>query len=198
MGLVFCAAVVGCAAAASAAPIIDLGSYSITQGTTQSISINVSDSGSAFAEDIEGMDLKLQIGAGTGTTPAIDSIDLLTGTVFSSIVTSSDIDTPSGGNLPQYMLRDLITNSAGEYVNANGLLATVVLDATGATPGVYAFDLTSSKDPGSDTEFFNGDGVTVPATFGNGTITVTAVPEPASAALLLTGSVIFIRRRRVQ
>jgi hypothetical protein len=123
---------------------------------------------------------------------------LLTGTIWSPVATSPlDVTTPSGGNQPQFASRDILTDDFGEFANANGLLATVVLNTAGATPGVYALQLTGTIDPGADSAFGNGLAQPISATFNAGSLTIaTVVPEPASAsALLLAGFTLLARRR---
>jgi len=194
ISLICAAAILGSGLAASANPIVSLGNYSIPVGSTQAISINVTDSGNAASEDIEGMTFTIQIAAGTGTAPSIDSVDMLTGTIWQGHVSIANDITPSGGNHPQFMVRSLITDNAGDFVNANGLLSTLVLDATGATPGKYTLSLVGTKDPGSDSSFLDGSGDTVPAQFAAGSLTVTAIPEPTATAILALGGLLLSRR----
>lgn len=158
-------------ATAMASPTVSLGHYFVAKNASQSSLLPVSDTGSAVSEDIEGMTFTLQIGAGTGSTPSISSLDFLTNTVWTNQVSANGIVSAAGSG-PQFKSYTLITDNAGDYINANGTLATVTWNAANALPGDYAVKLTATKDPGSDTQFTSGLGNPVPAAFGDGTLTV--------------------------
>jgi hypothetical protein len=199
--LLIASAVLACGLPALAAPIVTVGAYTIPVGqSSEPILIDVSDSAPAASEDIEGMVFTLQVASGTGTSPSITSVDLQTSTIWSPVSTSPlDVTTPSGGSQPQFASRDILTDSFGEFANANGLLATVDLNTAGVAPGTYALLLTGTIDPGANSQFFNGLGQPVSATFNAGSLTVTsAVPEPASAALLILGGMALAARRRTR
>jgi hypothetical protein len=197
--LLIASAVLACGLPALAAPIVTVGAYTIPVGqSSEPILIDISDSAPAAAEDIEGMVFTLQVASGTGTSPSITSVDLQTDTIWSPVSTSPlDVTIPSGGSQPQFASRDILTDNFGEFANANGLLATVDLNTAGVAPGTYALLLTGTIDPGANSQFFNGLGQPVSATFNAGSLTVTsAVPEPASAALLILGGMALAARRR--
>ncbi|MFI5377670.1 MAG: hypothetical protein ACHRHE_00065 [Tepidisphaerales bacterium] len=105
--------------AASAAPVVSVGHVYAPLNGTLSFQLTVSDAGNAAAEDIEGMLLTLQIADGTGTTPKVQSIDMLTGTIWTGHGSSAIV--PDGGNEPQFASRSIITDAFGDYVNANGV-----------------------------------------------------------------------------
>jgi hypothetical protein len=197
--LLIASAVLACGLPTLAAPIVNVGTYTIPVGqSSEPILIDVSDSAPAAAEDIEGMVFTLQVASGTGTSPSITSVDLQTDTIWSPVSTSPlDVTTPSGGSQPQFASRDILTDSFGEFANANGLLATVDLNTAGVAPGTYALLLTGTIDPGANSQFFNGLGQPVSATFNAGSLTVTsAVPEPASASVLILAGMALAARRR--
>ncbi len=157
-----------------AAPIANLGHYYVAKNSTQSVTLAVSDTGTAATEDIEGMTFTLQIGAGIASTPSIGAIDFLTSSIWTNHVAAANVINAAGGNDPQFKSFTLITNNAGDFVNANGTLATIGFTAAGATPGDYSIKLVGTKDIGSDSQFNSGNGSVVPATFGGGTLTVVA------------------------
>ncbi|HEY4313324.1 MAG TPA: PEP-CTERM sorting domain-containing protein [Pirellulales bacterium] len=178
-----------------ATPIVNVGTYSAPQNTLQTISINVSDSVAASLEDIEGMTFTLQIASGTGITPSIHSIDLTTGTIWSGDVSPGNISV-SAGATSQFESISLLTDNAGEFVDPNGLLATAVVDTTGATPGPYLLFLVGTKDAGSDSQLLNGVGDPVSATFASGTLNVLSVPEPGGIGLISGGIAVLLILRR--
>ena len=178
---------------ASAALIVNVGSASVGVGHTATIPITVTNTASAATSDIEGMTLTVQIAAGVGTTPAIASIDLITGTVWAPAASAGDVYSAAGAE-PQYVSLGILTDNAGEYINANGLLATVTISTTGASGGNYAIDLVGTMTPGDDSVFDNGLGATVPATFNAGQLTV-VVPEPAMITLPILAIGALARRR---
>jgi hypothetical protein len=159
---------------AQADPVVNLSHYYVAKGATQTAALGVSDTGSATTEDIEGMTFTLQIGAGSASTPAISSVDFLSTSIWTSHVAAANIVNASSGNDPQFKSFTFITNNAGEFVNANGTLATFGFSAAGAAPGDYPLKLVGTKDPGVDSRFGSGTGSSVPATFANGTLTVVA------------------------
>lgn len=152
-------------------PVINLGSYTAAANSTATIKINVSDAGNITAQDIEGMTFTVQIQSGTGTTPSIKSIDLLGGTVWAGH--NSGVFIPIGGKESQFETVSVLTGSNGDFINPNGLLATVVLDTAGAAPGQYAIKLTGTKRTAFDTQFLKGNGSNVHTIVTNGTLIVT-------------------------
>lgn len=175
---------------ANATPVVSVGNVIAPLNGTVSFQLMVSDSGNAAAQDIEGMLLTLQIGDGSGATPKIQSIDMLTGTIWSGH--ASSITIPDGGSDPQFAARSILTDTAGDFVVANGVLATVVIDTTGAAPGNYSLKLTGVNGPGSNTDFQNGLGSSVSSVLTNGVLTV---PEPASASGVCAMILCLLKRR---
>lgn len=158
--------------ALASGPAVTIGTIGSPAGQPATVQISVTDADAPAADDIEGMTFTLQIAAGTGTNPAISSIDLLTNTVWASAANASDIY-PNGAAQPQYESLGIITNTEGQYINANGLLATVKINTEGATLGNYTLELTGTKTAADDSAFSNGLGVTVPTTFATGQLTIT-------------------------
>ena len=162
------------AATVRAAPVVDLGHQYVRVGGSQSIAFLVSDAGNAATQDIEGMTFTLQIGAGAGNTPSIGTVDFLTGTVWTGHVSPSNVLPAVGATDPQFKSFTLLTDTAGDFVNANGTLVNVTFQALAATSGDFTIKLTNTKDLGSDSQFTSGLGANVPATFNAGTLTVVA------------------------
>ena len=177
---------------ASAAPVVNVGTVVGPLAGTVSFQLLVSDLGDIAAEDIEAMTLSLQIrGGGTGTLPTIQPIDILTGTIWSGHASTSLV--PDGTN-PQLASVVVFNDAVGDFVNANGVLATVVIDTTGAAPGEYSLNLTGIiPGPGSDTDFQNAEFQSVSSVLTNGILTV---PEPSALSLLALAGLATLRHRR--
>jgi len=184
-----CSAVV-----ALADPVVNLGHYTFAENSSHSVPFLVTDSGNAATEDIEGMTFTLQIASGTGTMPSVTAIDFLTSTIWTGHVSAANITAAAGGTEPQFQSYSLITDNAGDFVNANGTLANITFDTTNATPGDYSLKLIGTTDPGSDSQFTDGVGDPVTATFGSGTLTVTTVPEPAALGVIALAVLPLLRR----
>jgi hypothetical protein len=180
---------------ATANPAVSFTNPTVFQNSSFTLPINVTDSGNASVEDIEGMTFTFQIGNGAGSTPSITSLDMITGTIWSGHTSASNVVTPTGGNNPQFQVRDLITDTAGDFVNANGLLGTVTISTAGAAAGAYDLKMIGTAFPSSDSKFYNGLGGTVTSTFFNGTLTV-VVPEPSSMLLMFAAVALVVRRSR--
>jgi hypothetical protein len=169
-----CLLTLGIALPALGNPVVSVSHVYIAKNAAQSAAVTVTDGGDAATEDIEGMTFALQISAGIDSTPSISSVDLLTNTIWSGHVSASNVNPAGDVANPQFKLFSIITNNAGEYVSANGTLATATLNTTGAMLGDYTLKLIGTKYPGSDSQFTNGLGNPVAATFGSSTLTVVA------------------------
>ena len=136
-------------------------------------SLAVSDAGNPATEDIEGMTFTLQIAAGTGAAPSISSVNFLTrlhldracigrqrlsGRRFRTTIQVIHLD-----HRQRRRLRQSQRHIGGVWIRRHG-----------AAAGDYSLKLTGTKSPGSDSQFTNGIGSAVPATFGSGTLTVVA------------------------
>jgi hypothetical protein len=162
----------------SGSAVITLGTYYLEENTpNQRITINVS--GGA---QISGMNFNLQIGdggpaAGGTPGPVFTGLDLVNGTIFHSDH-ASPLDL---GSIPQSLTWDIVTAQDGDYVDTDGLLATVTVDTTGFSRGMsFPFSIASTRNGATN---FIYDGVTpVPTALADGTIVI--VPEPSTLALL--------------
>jgi hypothetical protein len=172
------AATFSIAAHASPAVTFDANQYIVPRSSIATIKLFVTDNAIAATEDIEGMILTLQIQSGAGTSPFIQTSDPLSNTIWTGHVSDSNVTSPAGGSEPQFVSRDLLTDNAGDFVNANGLLATFTIDTTGALLGDYPLLLVGTMDPANDSAFLNGNGSPLSALFGQATLTVS--PEPSS------------------
>ncbi|HTQ39661.1 MAG TPA: dockerin type I domain-containing protein [Pirellulales bacterium] len=94
----------------------------------------------------------------------------MTGTIWTGEVSADDVIPALDANFPQFQSFAVITDVQGEFVNANGTLATVGFNANGAPLGDYDLELTANKS--SDSKFTDGLQNTVAASFTNGTLTV--------------------------
>jgi hypothetical protein len=170
----FCVGLLALAATVQAAPVVNLGHQFVRVGGSQSVAILASDSGDAAAQDIEGMTFTLQIGAGTGSAPAIGAVEFLASTIWTGHVSPANVLPSLGVTDPQLKSFTLLTDAAGNFVNANGALANITFQALTAAPGDFSIKLTGTNDLGSDSQFTSGLGAAVPATFTAGTLTVVA------------------------
>jgi hypothetical protein len=170
----FClAAALGLHALPAAAAIVVSGPDTIVAaGSSIQVPLTVSNTTPADSSDIQGLVLTVKIDAGAAATPFITNIDLLTNTVWSGHVGPATIATPPGGNLPQYQSRDLLTNLGGEFINANGLLATVTIDTVGAPLGLSWLSFADPLHPGRDSLFLNGLGEALPSQFSPLSLTI--------------------------
>jgi hypothetical protein len=167
------------AAAAMAAPTIDVGSHLLLPNTPhQAITIDVTG-----GDAVQGLNFYAQIADGTG--PKIESVDLLAGTIFASNNTGQQ----NPESLPQTLFAST-TTSAGT-VAADGVLATLWIDTTGFNVGDGPWSLNLVGTDDSDTDFAG-----VFADVTNGMIDIQAVPEPATLGLLSIGALGLLRRRR--
>jgi hypothetical protein len=169
-----CVGLLALAATAQAAPVVNLGHQFVRVGGSQSVAVLVSDSGDAATQDIEGMTFTLQIDEGTASTPAIGTVDFLSSTIWTGRVPPAFVFPSPSITEPQFKSFTLLTDTIGNFVNANGTLANVTFQALNATPGDFTIKLTNTKDAGSTSQFTNGLGALVPATFTAGTLTVVA------------------------
>ncbi len=152
-------------------PLVQIPNLSIVHNSTGKLQIHVLDTNVAAMEDIEGMTFAIQISGGTSTTPSIQSVDLLSGTIWAN--TNAVVDSPAGGVQPQFAAYSITTGAFGKYVNANGLLATLTINTANAAPGTYTMKLIGTRYPSFDSAFYNGTGDPVKSTFGTATLTVT-------------------------
>ena len=150
------------------------------------------------SDAVAGLELDIQVGdggsdlGGTNVGPTITSIDLITGTAFQvDSAAQADVVTFPRARQSTVDIAGSVTADAG----TGGLIATVVFDTTGQTPGTY--DLLLSGVAGSfSTQFFAQNGDPIQTTVTNGTVEITPVPEPASLGLLAVGGLTLLRRRR--
>lgn len=155
-----------------------------------SIVVPISISG---GEAIEGSVLDLQINPPSGFGGSIINLTQV-GTssdnftlVFEGNATSEN---QSSNSAVDYASSSVTTVSGS--VTASGVLALLSIDLTGATPGTYAIDLnpfgSSSVDP-------LGSSSTNIATYVDGILTVSAIPEPLSIAAGTLLTLVLLRRR---
>lgn len=179
-------------ASSYAALIIDGGQHELLAGGEYKIPIMArGDDG----DKVEGVNLYVQITPNEPGTPFITGLDIEgPGTLFNpnsagQQVFSADEWTWGGDNL---------TISGKLALEDEIPLAFLTVNTVGANPGVY--NLLLKKVMGSDA--FTSDFGGLPTTVYDGTITVTAVPEPASCLMLACGVGIlvvgeFMRRRKI-
>lgn len=142
------------------------------------------------AEAVQGLNFNVQVGDGGlaagGVTigPAITSVDITGGTIFSGNNTGQ----VNALGLPQIAVSTITTSSG--TVPASGLLAAVTFDTTGFFVGSWSLSLSNTLNGSTD---FAG----IPATIQNGTIsTYIVVPEASSVVGGGMGLMLLLLHRR--
>ena len=177
------------ASQASATPIITVGSHDLLPDkANQPVDINVTG-----GDLVPGLDLFLQVGDGDAG-PQIQTVDVLTGTIFADNNTGESLVAIGGsGSLPYWNAYAATTTSNGT-VSADGLLATVMIDTTGFTAGMWTLSVDFDYGGSHYASDFASD---APVTLVNGSINI--VPEPGSLLLLFSAAIGLARwqwRRR--
>ena len=226
VGLTFALLTMAFVSVAKAVPTVVLGNYSIPTGTASTaIPINITG-----GDALTGMTLVLEISQGgvfpsTGG-PNFTSLNATTGTIWGNAgtldtqgvtfsnrtgnTTITNANPPNGGPAtwtpsvtPAVKTKDSFLQLTGSPV-ANGLLATITVSTLGVAPGVYDFHITPpnvTANGGGSTTFLGAGGALTSA-LTNGTITVTAVPEPTTLVLGLFAAAglgaVAIRNRRAR
>ena len=174
---------------ASAVPIVTAGNYNLQPNQpNQPVSISVTG-----GDAVQGVELNARIGTGLGAIPKFTGGTVITGTIFASNNQGDFGDgvIGNGTSIPQIL--NLATATTGvTTVAASGLLGTLIIDTTGLNAGTYALTLSNTE---------NGPTVlTRPGNISTTTVidgSITIVPEPATAGLLVlsTGGLLLRRRR---
>lgn len=163
---------------------VDVGTQTVIgdDATPQTIYLFVNNSGAPIT--VGSLDFYIQLGDGTGTTPSISSVDLLTGTIFSAGSQNGDIN-----NGPQLQFYG-VTKASGPgpaIPSGQSQLAAISFVTTGTASGSFSLSLSTSG--GGNTDYFTD--TSSPTGIGlslvNGTLDVVAVPEPVNMALSLFG-----------
>ena len=170
------------APADGADPSIVVGSHNLLPNTAgQPVQIRVEN-----VPDVAGVKLNAQIEDGSGIgTPRFSGVDLITGTIF-----TSNADAWDNGTTPGLLIYSILT-PPGTVSASAGLLATLYVDTTGFNSGTFVLSLGDTLN--GATTFLSESGE-VPIIITNGTLTV--VPEPSGLAILVTGLIPLLRRRR--
>ena len=157
---------------------VDIGEHHVF-GNTANQQVELFVTGGAA---VSAFDLQLQLGDGTGTTPAITDVDLETGTIFANNNTGQS----QAQSTEQQQFWSIVTQTGS--VPANARLATITFSTVNVSEGT--FDLTMTDVAGEDSAFFvtldtTGDGhpdtvEPVPANFIDGLLVVSGSPPPPS------------------
>ncbi len=142
------------------------------------------------------VDAVLGNGSAAGVEPIFQSFDFTTGTMFSD--TAAHPGTKIGGTVggvPQDAQVSYALNTQNDTVAASGNFITLFISTVNLTSGTYALSL-GNTEIGQDTHFLLPGGASDQPLITNGTITITAIPEPSSMLALLAGGLLLVRRRR--
>jgi MYXO-CTERM domain-containing protein len=188
------AAILSAASLASAATIgFSQANYDVNPGGN--VVVTVTASGNEGL--IVGTDVFVQLGdggsdlGGSATAPPFPQFTSLTIAAAGNIFTNTD--SPGPPTITPLAVIGGASSAGSKTLSAAAApLAQVGVSAAGAAPGVYLLVLIN-PDAGFKTDLINTAGGEVPAVLGTATITV--LPEPATALLLL-GALPFMRRRR--
>ncbi len=171
-------------APAAHAAIIIVGDHEVEPGSIADIMIMIQRE--PTDPDLLGLSLVLQISEGTTLAgPAIDTVDLVSGTIFAP---NNDGSQDNGSDIdpPQQAFWDVLVNDIFSpiVIPTNGLLATVRVNAAGLTERT-TYNLTVSSFTANaialNTLLIDDSGQPLTPTVNDGTLTVT--PEPAAFAL---------------
>ncbi len=186
----------GLAGASQAALVYSIDLDSTTPGIQSSRSVV---SGSSFTIDLLMDVTSPTVLAGYNLTTAFSQTNL---SLTNRVDTTPAVATWQRGDVSTPLVSGQIRR-----INATNLFAPVPVDITTYSAPVASFTFTATGlgsstirpgifEPGID-DFLDSNFVTIPASFNLGSITVTAVPEPGSIALLTASAVaaIFTRRR---
>ena len=171
--------------------IVDVGDHPLLENTPgQEIEIKVQG-----GDQVQGLNFYVQIGDGgpeVGGTPgpAIQSVDILTGTIFeNNNVGQTDFDAPFGDPdiLPQWEGVTTVTQTG--TIAAEGLLGTITIDTTGFFfAGQRSWPLRMTGTANGDSDFAG-----LPISIANGSIEI--LPEPSALILLGIGAVGLVAYR---
>jgi hypothetical protein len=176
------------AGAASAAPIITVGSHDLQENSPgQTVQLYVTG-----LEQVTSFNLRAQIGDGMGANPE----PIFQAISFGGGMWDTYANTVMGGPVSgaEQFAQATVAFNTSVSVPADGLLLTLTIDTTGFFDG-DSFDLLlKSTQIGADSDFVQIGGGTLAPDITNGTINV--VPEPASIGLLAVGGLMALRRRK--
>jgi hypothetical protein len=181
IGAALLAGVVVATSPASAALVVDVGSHQLLPNTPgQTVELFVSG-----GDLVDAAEVNVEIGDGTAG-PLITDIDLKTNTIFAP-ASFTEADVINTGRQAQ-------SNVEGPSdVAASGRFATVTLDTTGLQFGTFPLELTVNVGGTLFPTRFNNNGVAVPLTITDGSV---SVPEPAALGLLGAAGLVLVGRRR--
>jgi hypothetical protein len=184
-------------------PIISIGTYYVSNTDTDyRIPIMVSTTSN---ERVEGVNLAVQIAdggtpnGGTATSPTIKDLDIVgTGTIFNASNTGCTPLYQGVGteNEAPYLLAMASTTVESGSLEANGILAYLTIDASGAALGSYKLSLQEigeNLDGGPWSTDFCGISAAI---MDDGWIVV--VPEPSVLMLLSVAIVVLFIGRRLR
>lgn len=182
------------ASAASAAPIINVGTKTLLAGTAnQKVQIFA-----GGGDSVDGLNFFVATGNGGSAVGGTDnSAPKLTGVSLNgagALFAGRTQATPD--QTPQFFSASI--NSTSALAVANGsLIAELTIDTTGFSAGTsYPLALAFTPQSGIPNTAFTLAGNDVAAQITNGTLSIVAAPEPTALAGIAAGTLVLARRRR--
>jgi len=190
-GVIICGVLLIGSRAANAAGTLSLSTNTVNIGTGQVININISGS-----DQVRDTNFFVQVNdggtvnGGVATKPIITGLDVTTG-IFAGDNTGNTFNT--NGSLIAGAATNTNPPSGATTVSDNGVLAKLTLDTTGMTNGstfTIRFDNVGANAGGpfaTRVDDVNTQPITLSGAGLGSTATITVVPEPVAASLMLLG-----------
>jgi hypothetical protein len=179
--------------------VVTVGSSSAPIGGTGSFDVNINNIGGSSSFQVSGFSVELMVAASSGITFKSADVSTTSGYIFGTL--QAPPITFSGFPNTDFIASDssqtspfFTTLNVGDHF---GLLHVSYSVASSATTGPFTVSILGI---GTTSQILDLSGNLIPFTPTNGTITLTAVPEPSSLLLLSTALIVpvtSLARRRL-
>lgn len=174
--------------------VVAVGDHDVLANTAnQQIDVLVSTDGGQ-SPTIFGSNLHFQLADGTGpiVEPVFNGFSI-DGSIFD--VTGSGT---AGGVVGGGQFIDASATPPAAGVDANGILVSLLIDTTGITSGTFALSGTITEGGANlPTQLLDGNAAARTLVINDGSVTISAVPEPSSVVIVVAfGGIVLCRRRR--